>query len=86
VGGIEEGVEVGEPFGAAVEARLEFFADEACDEFFEFGFRGVVVAAVAGDVDEADGADAAEDLEALAGGAFADGEAADEGVEGEWEG
>ena len=77
---------MGEPFGAAVEAGLEFFADEAGDEFFEFGFSGVVVAAVACDVDEADGADAAEDLEALACGAFADGEAADEGVEGEGEG
>ena len=85
VGRGEELAEVGEPFGAAVEVRLEFFADEAGDEFFEFGFCGVVVAAVAGDVDWADGTDAAEDFEALAGGAFADGEAEDEGVEGEGE-
>ena len=78
--------EVAEAFdfvASAVEVGADLFADEATDEAFEFNGRFVVGAsfAVAIAIGFADGAEAFEGAEALAGGAFADFQALDEVVE-----
>jgi hypothetical protein len=66
----------------AVEMGADLFLDEAAGEAFEFGCREIVGAAVAVGIGLADGTEGFEGAEALAGGAFADGEAAYEVVEG----
>lgn len=76
-------LELAQAFLAVGEPGLDFLAHEAGGEAFDFDLGGEVVAAVAGLVDEFDGSEGAEELEALAGGAFAHGEALAKGVEGQ---
>lgn len=78
--------EVAEAFdfvASAVEVGADLFANEAADKAFEFDGWFVVGAsfAVAVAIGFADGAEAFEGAEALAGGAFADFQALDEIVE-----
>jgi len=79
----DEGQEEGETLTAAFEVGSDFLTDKAGGKFFEFGLGSIVVTAVAADIDLSDGSEGAEDFESLAGRAFADVEAGDEGVQGD---
>ena len=77
------GINASEAFFAGFEVRDDLFVEEAGDEAAELGFGLVVVAAVAGDENGFDGAEALEGAEGLGGGALGDAKGLLDGVEGE---